>query len=126
MSKMQRNKGARGERELAKLLEENLGLEVTRNLLQPREGGYDLKGLPVALEVKRCEQLRLKEWWHQAVKQALDTNKLHPVLAWRQNGKKWTFRVPINLFDGPCKTDWGHTADISIDTFCLLIRELWL
>ena len=127
MSNMQRNKGARGERELAKLLEENLGLEVTRNLLQTREGGYDLNGLPVALEVKRCEQLQLKRWWEQAMDQAIFSNsKKLPVLAWRQNGRKWTFRVPVTFFCGPCKTDWGHTADIGIDTFCLLIRELWL
>lgn len=43
-----RRKGAEGER-----LADHLGVEITRNLLQSRQGGHDLSGLPVALEAKR-------------------------------------------------------------------------
>ena len=51
-------KGKSAERELAKLLGDHLGLELSRNLDQTRDGGYDLIGLPgIALEVKRCERL---------------------------------------------------------------------
>lgn len=39
MSAMQRRKGADGERELARLLREHLGADVTRNLLQSRHSG---------------------------------------------------------------------------------------
>ena len=40
----ERRKGADGERELAKLLYDRLGVELKRNLEQSRNGGYDLEG----------------------------------------------------------------------------------
>lgn len=127
MSKMQRNKGARGERELAKLLEEQLGLSVTRNLMQTREGGHDLNGLPVALEVKRQETLKLNEWWSQAEEQGIRANKM-PALAYRKSRHPWMFRVPISFFRGKIvsHTRNSYTADIDLETFCFLLRELWL
>ncbi len=54
MSAMQRRKGAAGEREVLKLLGDELGVLLSRNLQQTREGGADciaLKGF--AIEVKR-------------------------------------------------------------------------
>jgi len=39
-----RNKGAAGEREVAKIIENLLGLECKRNLDQWRSGGFDLEG----------------------------------------------------------------------------------
>ena len=120
MGASQRNKGARGERELAKLLEDYLGVAVTRNLMQTRDGGHDLNGLPVALEVKRQETLRLQEWWFQAVTQATRVAKL-PALAWRQNGKQWTFRVPLRLMNPAWPVNL--TADVNIEAFCFAIRE---
>ena len=66
-----RDKGKRGERELANLLQEYLGRDVTRNLVQSRDGGYDLNIEGIALEVKRREELALREWWDQTVEQAV-------------------------------------------------------
>ena len=43
MGKMQRNKGANAERELLSLLNDGLGLNLTRNLTQTREGGADCR-----------------------------------------------------------------------------------
>lgn len=141
MGSSQRNKGANGERELAKLLYGRLGVELKRNLEQSRIGGYDLVGLPFAIEVKRHEELRVNEWWAQASHQAIDARNATgdytiPVLAWRQSRKPWTFRVPIFFFFPKEERDelgcdsnlikWCHTADVDIDTFCFVTRERWL
>lgn len=132
MGNSQRRKGKDAELELAEKLRERLGVKVERNLNQNREGGYDLKGLPVALEVKRREALSLTTWWEQAVEQAVGTRKL-PVLAWRQNRQPWRFRVPLPFFGayGPMSV-WiqpktlEHTADIDLETFCFVLQKVWL
>lgn len=41
MSKSQRDKGARIEREIIQILNERLGVGAVRNLSQSRDGGYD-------------------------------------------------------------------------------------
>lgn len=62
MGTMQRRKGKAGELELARLLREHLGADVTRNLEQSRRGGADLLGLPGwAVEVKRAVRPRLRK-----------------------------------------------------------------
>lgn len=142
MGSSQRDKGARGERELAKELYDRLGIELKRNLEQRRNGGYDLIGLPFAIEVKRHEELRIKEWWIQAAHQAIDACEaaggqyIIPVLAWRQSRKPWTFMVPIFFFfpreerdELGCDSNlikWCHTATVDVDTFCFVVRERWL
>lgn len=45
MTAMQRRKGKAGDLELARLLREHLGADVTRNLPQARQGSTDLIGL---------------------------------------------------------------------------------
>nr|WP_320050743.1 hypothetical protein [uncultured Desulfuromonas sp.] len=121
MGAMQRNKGAAGERELAKLLSDELGADITRNLLQTREGGHDLDGLTGwALEVKRQERLNLTAWWKQTVEQAQRTGQ-KPVLAYRQSRRPWSFVVRLNDI-WPALTG-DHTAQLSLDAFCLLFRE---
>lgn len=133
MSARSRNKGARGERELARILSDHLGVEVARNLTQTRDGGHDLDGLPFALEVKRCERLALKAWWNQAVEQAEEIGKT-PALAYRQNRQPWAFVVPLyavaEVVAYPANTmrgGWAHrfefTCQLGIEAFCLLARE---
>jgi Holliday junction resolvase len=121
MAKMQRSKGARGERELARLLAEELGTDITRNLLQTREGGHDLDGLPVALEVKRQEALNINAWWRQAVAQA-EASGLAPALAYRQSRKPWKFIVRLSDITDRV-TDMDLLCEIEMDAFCYLIRE---
>jgi hypothetical protein len=68
-----RDKGATGEREVIKLLEDELGLKLTRNPLQSHRGGRDViedieqmqKPIPFAIEVKRQEAEALAKWWSQ-------------------------------------------------------------
>lgn len=93
-------KGAQGELEAARLLVQwsqgvMPGVQFTRNLEQVRGGGHDLVGLDwLAVEVKRQENLNVSGWWAQTLRQA-DTVGGVPFLMWRQNRKKWHFRVRV-------------------------------
>jgi Holliday junction resolvase len=63
--RMARNKGARGENELSKILTDELGFEVKRKLGQARDGGDDIQIGKYRIEVKRREALRLDDWCQQ-------------------------------------------------------------
>jgi hypothetical protein len=89
MSASQRRKGAAAEREVLRLLGEQLGQLLTRNLQQSREGGADcicVKGW--AIEVKRQEALSRPKWWRQAVEQA-DRLGVQPMLVYRRSKEPW-------------------------------------
>lgn len=101
-----RQKGAEGERQVAKALNEVIatvlreqqwsqeiidGCEkcVQRNQNQSAVGGCDLSNaFGIAIEVKRQEQLAIDTWWTQCVVAAA-RNREFPVLVYRQNNKKW-------------------------------------
>ena len=127
MGKMSRNKGAAAEREVAKLLAGALGTEITRNLDQTRDGGYDLKGLNVALEVKRCEQLAINNWWAQAVRQGAESRKV-PALVYRQSRKPWRFRLHMrDLFEDMehiPHEDIEFTVEMELKAFVELLRDI--
>jgi Holliday junction resolvase len=95
MSAMQRRKGAAGERELLRLLGDELGVLLSRNLTQTREGGADcieLKGF--AIEVKRQERLSRPAWWRQACEQA-DRLGVEPMVFYRRSRESWRALVHI-------------------------------
>ncbi len=112
-----RRKGAAGEREALKALGLELGVELTRNLQQTREGGADclaVKGF--AIEVKRHERLSRPAWWRQACEQAA-RHGVEPMLLYRRSREPWQA--------------WIHTRDGAwregtlVDAACA-IREKWL
>lgn len=89
-----RSKGANGEREAARWLQQKFKLEKLpeRNLEQVRHGGFDLNGFePFAMEIKRCETLSLRNWWVQVVN-ACDIHHI-PVVMYRRNREKWRFLI---------------------------------
>ena len=93
MSRMAKTKGASGEREFCKWIYENLGLEKTRNLDQTRDGGSDILDVfGIDFEIKRCETLNMDSWWAQVIK-ATRKRGNEPVVAFRQNRKKWRFLI---------------------------------
>ena len=103
MGRASRDKGARGERELATLLSYAVKEDVKRRLGQAREGGADILSLPgFVIEVKRQEVLHLNSWWQQVLKASAGTNKI-PLLAYRQNRKPWTFCLPMDLLTPNCQ-----------------------
>lgn len=107
MSRMAKVKGASGEREILKWFSANFPTlpELERNLEQTRNGGADCLSIPgIALEVKRQEQLAISAWWKQTIEQAIRVGRF-PVLAYRQNRKKWQFCLPANLIT---RHSWGY------------------
>ena len=111
-----RNKGAAAEREVLRLLGDELGQTLQRNISQTRGGGADcleVKGW--AIEVKRCEALSRPRWWRQACKQAQQVGA-EPMLLYRRSRESWTA--------------WIHTRDgqyregTLIDAACAIREKL--
>lgn len=128
MGAKSRNKGANGERELARILREHLGDSVIRNWQgQAASGGHDLSGLPFAIEVKRyafVTDFLKRKWWEQAVTQADDEE---PALAYRADRQEWRFVVPARNFNsymtGLGDVDYEWTVEFGLEAFCQLCRE---
>jgi len=121
MSKTSRTKGAAGERELAALLGERLGLSLRRRLAQYQAGGHDLEGWDgVHIEVKRykaASQGQVAGWWQQTLEQCAGGET--PLLAYRADQQAWRFVLR------PC--DWGgptpEPAEVDIDGLCAWVRS---
>lgn len=117
MSASQRRKGAAAEREVLKLLGEELGEALSRNLSQTREGGADciaVRGW--AIEVKRQERLSRPAWWRQAVEQA-ERVGARPMLLYRRSREAWTAWVHTS------GQQWRQT---DITGAASAIRESWM
>lgn len=112
MSASQRRKGQRGELELFRLLSEELGFVVTRNVDQARKGGADCVTLPgYAVEVKRCERLAFPAWWQQAVKQG-EAMRAEPIVFFRQSRQPW--QAMVRTVDGGYSVVLWETAIYAI------------
>lgn len=84
-----RDKGARGEREVIKLIHDRLGIECHRT---PNSGGLwlpgDIHGLSgFHLECKYQEAWRLREWMRQAEAQCQEPQV--PAVVFRSNREPW-------------------------------------
>lgn len=101
-----RNKGATGERDLARIFSDELGFEVKRTLGQARDGGADIHIGRFVIEVKRQERLAIEAWCQQ-VEAAVTTiadidadGELRPpvpVVVFRRNGEPWRAVVPLDF-----------------------------
>lgn len=96
MGKSERNKGARGEVELAHILRDQYGYEVKRGMVFLNQS--DMIGLSgIHPEVKRVERLNIWEAMRQAV---LEAGKRHdglPTVFHRRNRSEWL--VTMRLVD---------------------------
>ena len=121
MSASQRNKGNAGERELFKLLSDELGFIVKRNLSQTRGGGADCIEIPGwSVECKRQEKLNLNYWFSQTWNQCRGGEK--PMLFYRQSRQPWR----AMMFLGHVNENYGlstYTVILSFEAACMLIRE---
>lgn len=127
MSRMQRDKGQRGEREFFGLLSERLGTCVRRNVDQARNGGADGIEVPGwAVEVKRHETSFREAWWEQACAQAEAANAC-PALAYRASRQPW--RVRLLLADvtvdpqAALRVPVRHWVETDLETFVYIVRE---
>jgi hypothetical protein len=93
--RMSRNKGARGENELAAILTDELGTVVKRKLGQARNGEDDIEVGKFRIEVKRRETLAVMQWVRQI--EACTPASQVPLVVFRQNGQEW--RVVLRLKD---------------------------
>ena len=130
-----RQKGQEGEREVQRALEPIVRKVmseggyplpekaiVQRNQNQSAVGGSDLSNtFGMCIEVKRQEQLSINTWWKQCTTAATENNE-HPVLLYRQNGKKWkcVTRVWLQL---PGGAQLRVRAEMDWDSFLLWFEE---
>ncbi len=117
-----RTKGRAGEQEVARILREELRLDIRRNweAQSAVSGQFDLIGVPGwAIEVKRAKVLRLKEWWQQAALQACGA-KMRPVLIFRQDRCPWS--AMLSIVD--LRPDLGdhRQCTMSLESWCKLVR----
>lgn len=128
-----RTKGASGEREIVKILQDELGVKLFRNLEQTRSGGHDLIPEPgslldrYAIEIKRYAKISnslLRGFWLQSVEQAKLADK-EPILICRQDRGDWFTVIPLHQIN-PALSQSNHfdsTAILSVSAFCAVIRE---
>ena len=124
-----RQKGAAFEREVAKLIDEHLGIKVKRDLEQYRASDHgDLIGLDGwTIECKRYSADRgaggsfRPAWWEQAVAAALSSGN-EPVLIYKYD------RQPIRcvVFLSSINAEYAgkdNVAVLSFATWCMLVRD---
>ncbi len=90
MGKFSKNKGKRGELELAHRFQE-LGFQAARRSQQycGSESSADVLGIPgIHAEVKRCERLGFYKAYEQAVHDSADTEDI-PIVFHRRSRKPW-------------------------------------
>lgn len=130
MGAMSRRKGAKGEREIIKLLQpivdevyQSVDIEaprLQRNALQSDGGGFDIVGLDwVALECKRCETLGVSVWWQQCVRQA--GRDREPILLYRRSNEQWRVQLYATLY--PDSTALRVAVTVDIRTFLHYFRR---
>ncbi|WP_129141509.1 putative PDDEXK endonuclease [Modicisalibacter coralii] len=121
MGKTSRTKGAKGELQLAALLNERLGLSLTRRLAQYQSGGHDLDGWEgVHVESKRnrtATQGQITGWWHQTLEQCPGGET--PVLAYRADRQDWRFVIRPSDWSGPTH----EPIEVTIDGFVEWVRH---
>ncbi|MCX8017309.1 MAG: hypothetical protein N2690_05350 [Rhodocyclaceae bacterium] len=97
--KTSRTKGQRGEREVAALIADLLGVQASRRCRQ-RESDSDILGVPGwSIEVKRRERADpadVARWWAQACAQAQAEGSI-PCLWYRASRQPWRVMWPISV-----------------------------
>lgn len=97
MGKMQREKGKRGERELAGILREH-GFDSRRGQQYSGiNGDADVVGLPgIHVEVKRVERLSISEAMKQSQRDARPGEL--PAVFHRRNREEWLVTMPLGVW----------------------------
>ena len=118
-----RTKGRAGEQEVARILRDELGLEIHRNWAAQAamRGGCDLVGVPGwGIEIKRAKEARLNDWWTQTAEQAA-RDKVRPVLIYRLDRQSWMAMMSLRDLR-PDLAD-PHQVTMFLLSWCTLVRE---
>lgn len=128
--KASRDKGARGELAVIKIIRDELGQVCNRNYKQTAQAQHgDIEQLvgPYLIEVKNCVRLDLPKWWRQACAAAdAHPRKPHPCVAYNAGRGRWRFVIPNPEFwdNG---TQWGREVEYQRDLwrqgFFSIVRE---
>jgi hypothetical protein len=98
MGKSQRTKGAAGEREVCRILNEVLGVDAHRNLSQTRDGGTDIAVGQFRIECKRRARIGcIYDWMAQSEAACTEPSQI-PVVMARADGQGWIAMVRLNDF----------------------------
>jgi Holliday junction resolvase len=123
-----RTKGAAFEREICKLLRDELGGDYSRNLRQyqkKEEGDIEQLVGPYLIECKHHANLSEKAWWRQASIAAKSKGAV-PCVAYKFKGRI-LFRVPSHdaaLAQSPWSLDFEYSVAMERCAFLLHVREL--
>jgi hypothetical protein len=135
-----RNKGASFERELSKILFEELGLSFKRDIEQYRESDHgdlicvDMPDFPFSIEAKRYRAGYgiQPAWWSQCCNAAKATGKL-PLLVYKYDRLPIRWRFPVAAIVGmdnylPAgdfneQYDWRYATECDQVTAMMIIRE---
>lgn len=93
MGKPSRDKGKRGEREVAQLLKDR-GIHHDRTLDGRNQIHGDILLSNMALEVRRREQVSIVRWSREHEEEVPD--HLIPAVAYRTNGEPWRVSLPLD------------------------------
>jgi hypothetical protein len=116
-----RNKGANGEREVAKILRDYLGIDVQRNWqAQAAGGGADILLPGWALEIKRAKRPLIASWWAQAAQQGVISGR-QPLLVYRLDRGKWRALMSMKVLspDLTCH----HQVEMDFECWCNFYRN---
>lgn len=132
MGNMSREKGKRGEREVAAIISDLLGVSASRRVRQ-HDGDSDILGVPGwSIEVKRCEKAipsDLRRWWEQACRQSVEIGG-HPALFYRQDRHRWRVIWPLSVVMGLPKgalwTYFEYAVESDPEAWAAVVRECWM
>ena len=136
-----RQKGAAAEREIAKLLFDELGMTFKRDLEQYRAADHgDLicdEPFPFVIEVKRYKTGCAPQpaWWDQVCAAAKSAGLL-PLLVYKYNHQQWKWRMPAEAvmraglphgnmgMREDAQLDWNYAVEMDTRTAMMIVREL--
>jgi len=136
-----RQKGAAAEREIAKLLFDELGMTFKRDLEQYRAADHgDLicdEPFPFVIEVKRYKTGCAPQpaWWDQVCAAAKSAGLL-PMLVYKYNHQQWKWRMPAEAvmraglphgcsqMREDAELDWNYAVEMDTRTTMMIVREL--
>jgi len=136
-----RQKGAAAEREIAKLLFDELGMTFKRDLEQYRAADHgDLicdEPFPFVIEVKRYKTGCAPQpaWWDQVCAAAKSAGLL-PMLVYKYNHQQWKWRMPAEAvmraglphgcsqMREDAELDWNYAVEMDTRTAMMIVREL--
>ena len=95
MGKASRDKGKRGEREVAQLLKDR-GIHHDRTLDGRNQVHGDILLRDMALEVRRREQVSIVKWSREHEAEVPD--HLIAAVVYRTNGEPWRISLPLDDF----------------------------